>query len=69
MNRNIDKSKNFSDNHKTGFNPPSYRKKNNSFPANKKFNKSGTKPYVLAPNANKSAINGRVNVTPLQIKC
>ena len=52
-----------------GFKPPSYRKQNNIFPANKNFNKKGTKPYVPAPNANKLATNGGANVSPLQIKC
>ena len=65
MNKNRDKSKNFSDNRKPGFNPPPYRKQNNSFPANKNFNKSGTKPYVPAPNANKPATNGGDNVSLL----
>ena len=53
MNRNRDKYKNFSDNCKLGFKPPPYKKHNNSFPANKNFNKLGTKPYVPAPNVNK----------------
>ena len=48
MNRNGDKSRNFSDNHKTRFNPPLYRKQNNRFSANKNFNKLGTNPYVPA---------------------
>ena len=68
MNWNRDKSKNFSDNHKPGFNPQPYIQQNNSFPANKKFNKSGTKPYVPAPNGNKLVASG-ANATPLQIKC
>ena len=38
MNGNRDKSKNFSDNHKLGFNPHPYRKKNNTCPSNKNFN-------------------------------
>ena len=69
MNKNKDKSKNFSDNHKPGFNPPPYRKQNNIFPANKNFNKSGTKPYVLAPNANKTVVVRGANPIPLQVKC
>ena len=52
MNQNRDKSKNFSDNRKPSFNPHPYRNPNNRFPANKNFNKSGTKPYVPAPNVN-----------------
>ena len=44
MNKNTDKSNSFSDNHKPKFNPSVYRKQNNSFLANKKINKSGTKP-------------------------
>ena len=39
MNINRDKSKNFNDNCKLGFNPPPYRKQNNNFLANKNFNK------------------------------
>ena len=65
MNRNIDKSKKFSKNHKPGFNPPPYKKQNNSFPANKNFNKSGTKPYVQAPNVNKPVAAGGSNATPI----
>ena len=61
-------SKNFSDNCKPGFNPPPYKKQNNSFPVNKKFNKSGTKPYVLAPNSNKPVVTGGANATLIQIK-
>ena len=57
INRIRDRSRTFSDNHKLVFNPLPYKKSNNSFPANKNFNKTGTKPYVLAPNANKSAKN------------
>ena len=68
MNRNKDRSKNFSDNHKLGFNPPPHKKQNNSFPANKNFNKSCTKPYVPAPNANKLVATGEANATPIQIK-
>ena len=58
MNINRDKSKNFSDNCKLGFKPPPYRKQSNNFPANENFNKSGTKPYVPAPNANKPEAAG-----------
>ena len=36
---------------------------------NKKFNKSGTNPYVPTPNANKLVENGGANVSLLQIKC
>ena len=68
MNRNKDKSKNFFDNRKPGFNPHPYRKKNNSFSGNKNFNKSGTNLYVPAPNVNKPVASG-ANATPLQIKC
>ena len=67
MNQNIDKSKNFFDNHKPGFNPQPYRKQNNNFPANKDFNKYGTNPYVPTPNGNKVVTSG-ANATPLQIK-
>ena len=69
MNQNRYGSKNFSDNHKPGFNPTSYRKQNNIFLANKNFNKLGTQPYVLAPNANKPVAAGGSNATPIQIKC
>ena len=69
INRSRDRSRTFSKNRKPGFNPPLYIKHNNSFPANKNFNKTGTNPYVPAPNANKPAPNGGVNVASLQIKC
>ena len=69
INRIIDRYRNFLGNHKLGFNPPPYRKKNNSFPSNKNLTKPGTNPYVPAPNANKLAANGGVNVALLQIKC
>ena len=65
INRIQGSSRNFSYNHKPCFNPPPYRKQNNSFPANKNFNKSGTKPYVPALNANKPVTNGRFNVSLL----
>ena len=52
-NRNREKSRNVSDNRKHGSNPQPYRKKNNSFQMNKNFNKTGTKPYLPAPNGNK----------------
>ena len=68
MNRNRDKSKDFFDNCKPFFNPPPYRKQNNRFLVNKNFNKSGTKPYVLAPNVNKPVKARGANATPLQIK-
>ena len=69
MNRNRDNSRNFSDNREPWFNPPPYRKQNNSFPANNNFNKPGTKPYVPAPNANKPVAAGGANATLIQIKC
>ena len=69
MNRNGDKSRNFYDNHKTRFNPPLYRKQNNSFPANKNFNKLGTNPYVPTSNTNKPVAVGGANATLIQIKC
>ena len=53
QNQNKKKSRKFSDNCKPGSNPQPYRKQNNSFQANKNFNKTGTKPYVPAPNGNK----------------
>ena len=65
MNRNRDRSKKFSDNRKARFNPPPYRKQNNSFPVNKNFNKSSTKPYILDPNANKAVAVGGANATPI----
>ena len=68
MNRNRDKSRNFSDNRKPDFNPPLYRKQNNSFPANKNFNKLGTNPYVPASNTNKPVAAGGANATLIQIK-
>ena len=68
MNINRDKSKKFSKNRKLHFNPPPYKKENKIFPVNKNFNKSGTKPYVPAPNVNKPVGAGRANATPLQIK-
>ena len=61
MNRNRDKSKNFSDNCKLGFNPPPYRKQNNSFPASNNFNKLTTKPYLPDPNVNKLVVAGGAN--------
>ena len=39
INRSRDRSRTFSDNHKLGFNPPPYRKENNIFPTDRKFNK------------------------------
>ena len=69
INKIQDISRTFSDNRKLGFNPPPYRKENNSFPANKNFNKTGTKPNVPTPNANRSTANGGSNVSPMQIKC
>ena len=69
LDRSRDRSRTFSKNRKLGFNPPLYRKHNNNFPANKNFRKTCTKPYVPAPNANKSTKNWVANVTPLQIKC
>ena len=68
MNRNREKSKNFSDNCKLGFNLPVYRRQNNNFPMIKNFNKSGTKPYVPAHNINKPVASVS-NATLLQIKC
>ena len=68
LNRNWDKSKNFSDNPKPGSNPQPYRKQNNRFQANKNFNRCGTKPYVPAPNVNKPVASGAIS-TSLQIKC
>ena len=65
MNRNKDKSKNFFDSHKPRFNPQPYRKQNNGFPANKNFNKSGTKPYVPDRNANKPVVAEGENYTPI----
>ena len=64
MNKNRDKSKSFSNNHKPGSNSHPDRKKNNNFQANKNFNKYGTKPYVLAANVNKLVSSG-ANATPL----
>ena len=58
MNKNQDKSKNFLDNRKPGSNPQPYRKQNNSFQANKNFNKSSTKPYVPTSNVNKLVSSG-----------
>ena len=55
---------NFFDNRKPGSNPQPYRKQNNSFPANKSFNKYGMKPYVLALNVKKPVSSG-ANATPL----
>ena len=46
-----------------------YMKQNNSFPANKNFKKSGTKPYVPAPNVIKAVETGGANATLVQIKC
>ena len=69
MNRNIEKSKKFSDKRKPRFNPPPYKKHNNNFIENKNFNKSGTKPYVAAPNSSKLVEFGGENATPIQIKC
>ena len=63
MNKNRDKYNKFYDNRKPGFNPTPYRNEDNSFPANKNFNKSGTKPYVLAPNANNPVASGVANDT------
>ena len=68
MNINRDKSKKFFDKHKLGFNPPPYRKQNNIFRANKNFNKSGTKPYVPAPNDNNPIAARGANATLIQIK-
>ena len=45
-----------------------YRKQNNSFQANKNFNRTGMNPYVLAPNGNNKVATG-ANATPLAIKC
>ena len=67
-NQNREKSRNFSDNHKPGSNPQPYRKKNNSFQVNKNFNKTGTKPYVPAPNGN-NQVAIEAKDTPLVIKC
>ena len=68
QNQNREKSRNVSDNRKTGSNLQPYRKKNNSFQVNKNFNKTGIKPYVPAPNRNKHVLSG-ANATPLTIKC
>ena len=68
QNQNWEKSRNFSDNRKPGSNPHPYRKENNSFQVNKNFNKTGTKPYVPAPNGNKEVASG-ANATLLTIKC
>ena len=68
QNQNREKYRNFSDNRNPGSNLQPYRKKNNSFQANKNFNKNGTKPYVPAPNGNKQVVSG-ANDTPLAIKC
>ena len=67
-NRNKEKSRKFSDNDKPGSNPHPYRKKNNSFQANKNLSKTGTNPYVPASNGNKQMVNG-ANATPLVRKC
>ena len=42
--RNREKSRNVSNNRKPGSNPQPYRKQNNRFQANRKFNKPGIKP-------------------------
>ena len=68
MNRNQDKYKKFSNNRKPGSNPQPYRKQNNNFLANKKFNKPSTKPYVPGANVNKPVGSG-ANAAPLHIKC
>ena len=68
MNQNIYKYKNFFDNYKLGFNPHPYKKHNNSFPTNKKFNKTGTKTCVPAANGKNPVASG-ANATLLQIKC
>ena len=68
LNRNQDKSKNFSNSHKTGLNPQPNINQNNSFQANKNFNRSDTKPYVPSANVNKPVASG-ANATPLHIKC
>ena len=67
MNKNRDVSNKLSNNCKPGSNPHPYRKQNNIFQTSKNFNKSGTKPYVLATNVNKLVESG-ANATPLQIK-
>ena len=69
LNRDRDKSKNFSENYKPGFIPAPYRKQNNNFPTNKNFDKLSTKPYVPAPNVNNLVANGGANIVPLQVKC
>ena len=68
QNRNRENSRKFFDNRKPGSNPHPYRKKNNNFPVNKNFNKTGTKPYVPSPNGNKKVVSGAI-FTPLAIKC
>ena len=68
QNQNREKYRNFSDNRKPGSNPHPYRKKNNSYQANRNFNKPGMKPYVLVPNGNKQVASG-ANATHLAIKC
>ena len=65
---NREKSRNFFDNHKPGSNSQPYRKQNNSFQANKNFNRTSTKPYVPALNGNKQVASG-ANATHLVIKC
>ena len=68
QNQNRENSRNFFDNRKPGTNPRPYRKKNNSFPANKNFNKTGMNRYVPSLNGNKQVASG-ANATPLAIKC
>ena len=56
----------FSDNRKLGFKWLPYIKHNNSFLANKNFNKIGTKPNVAAQNTNQPAENKGAKASPMQ---
>ena len=69
INKSRDMSRSSSDNCKPGFNPPPYRKQNNSFPTNRNFNKTCANPNVPTPNTNIPVPNRGTNATPLSIKC
>ena len=58
QNQNREKYRNFSDNRKPRSNQQPDRNKYNIFQVNKKFNKTGMKPYAPAPKGNKQEESG-----------